>query len=54
MSDDHALLFVSDVRDNEIRVYDTAAMTALPNGPRAQLEPVSKVTLKGPMGLAFR
>src|SRR5207302_5602476 len=45
MSDDHALLFVSDVRDNEIRVYDTAAMTALPNGPRAQMEPVAKVAV---------
>ena len=54
MAGDGSLLFVSNVKDNEIVGYDTAALTALPNGPRAQVEPVVKVALNAPWGLAIR
>lgn len=54
MTDDASLLFVSNVKDNEIAAYDTAALAALPNAPRAQVEPATKVTLNTPYGLAIR
>lgn len=55
MSDDGSLLFVSNARDNELAAYETSAINVIPvHTPLQRVEPVVRLTLEAPMGMAVR